>query len=268
MLNHYLTHWRLRLDGESIVTHSSRLWPVRCEDGAAAMLKIATEPEEKYGAGLMLWWNGNGAARVLAHDDDALLLERAEGHESLIEMAQGGRDETATQIICEAIARLHTPRETAPPQCIPLTTWFAALQPAAAKQGKPFTTCAALANELLASPQDETVLHGDIHHGNILDFGARGWLAIDPKRLHGSRAFDYANLFCNPDLETAQRHFHRRLEVVTKAADFERTYLLKWIAAYAALSAAWSLEDGGAPEIALTIAGMALEELGNGRGCR
>jgi len=24
------------------------------------------------------------------------------------------------------------------------------------------------------------VLHGNIHHRNILDFGARGWLAIDP----------------------------------------------------------------------------------------
>jgi hypothetical protein len=43
-------------------------------------------------------------------------------------------------------------------------------------------------------------LHGDIHHDNILDFGRRGWLAIDPKRLFGERGFDYANLFCNPDL--------------------------------------------------------------------
>ena len=39
-----------------------------------------------------------------------------------------------------------------------------------------------------------------MHHDNILDFGERGWLVIDPKRLHGERAFDYANIFCNPDL--------------------------------------------------------------------
>ena len=60
-----------------------------------------------------------------------------------------------------------------------------------------------VAAELLASPRDVTVLHGDIHHGNILDFGARGWLAVDPKGLVGERGLDYANLFCNPDTATA-----------------------------------------------------------------
>lgn len=30
-------------------------------------------------------------------------------------------------------------------------------------------------------------LHGDLHHGNVLDFGASGWLAIDPKGLKGER---------------------------------------------------------------------------------
>ena len=65
------------------------------------------------------------------------------------------------------------------------------------------------------------VLHGDIHHDNILDFGKRGWLAIDPKRLQGERGFDYANLFCNPDLADPSRpiaaspgRFARRLEIV------------------------------------------------------
>jgi len=53
---------------------------------------------------------------------------------------------------------------------------------------------------LLADQHDVGVLHGDIHHGNILDFGPRGWLTIDPKGLIGERDFDYANLFCNPDL--------------------------------------------------------------------
>lgn len=47
------------------------------------------------------------------------------------------------------------------------------------------------------------VLHGDVHHGNVLNFGARGWLAIDPRGLVGERAFDHANLLCNPDVATA-----------------------------------------------------------------
>jgi streptomycin 6-kinase len=62
-----------------------------------------------------------------------------------------------------------------------------------------------VANVLLSSPQDEVVLHGDLHHGNILDFGTRGWLAIDPKGLLGERGFDYANIFTNPDLAEPTR---------------------------------------------------------------
>ena len=42
------------------------------------MLKIAVDPEEKCGAGLVVWWNGIGAARVLEHDDD--IHELSPGH--------------------------------------------------------------------------------------------------------------------------------------------------------------------------------------------
>jgi streptomycin 6-kinase len=88
---------------------NSRLLPVRRE-GVPAMLKIAVEAEEKCGGRLMSWWNGQEAARVLAHEDDALLLERAEGKGSLADMARHG-DNEATHIICKVVAQLHTPRE-------------------------------------------------------------------------------------------------------------------------------------------------------------
>lgn len=54
------------------------------------------------------------------------------------------------------------------------------------------------ASDLLSAPQNEVVPHGDVHHGNILHFDERGWLAIAPKGLFGECGFDYANLFCNP----------------------------------------------------------------------
>ncbi len=54
--------------------------------GKPAMLKLAIEAEERFGVMLMDWWDGDGAARVLARDDDAILLERAEGTASLADM--------------------------------------------------------------------------------------------------------------------------------------------------------------------------------------
>ena len=98
-------------------------------------------------------------------------------------------------------------------------------------------------------------LHGDVHHGNILDFEERGWFAIDPKRLVAERGFDYANLFCNPNqtVAAARSRLARQVNVVAEAARFERKRLLQWIIAWAGPSAAWSIEDGDDDRIKLTF---------------
>jgi len=258
----YLARWGLTPDGEPIATRSSDLLPVR-RAGVPAMLKIAKEAEERWGGILMGWWGGDGAARVLAQEGDALLLQRATGERSLIEMARGGRDDEASRIICAVAARLHAPRGCPPPALIPLPRWFEALEPAAARHGGILSLAAATARELLAAPQEVVVLHGDIHHGNVLDFGPRGWLAIDPKRLVGERGFDFANLFCNPDLvvATAPGRLARQATVVAEAAGLDRRRLLRWILAWAGLSAAWHLEDGEEAGVALTVAWLAAAEL-------
>src|SRR5688572_24969572 len=90
-LDRLRARWSISPDGESFRTHSSWLQPVR-RRGVPAMLKIALSEEERRGASLMTWWNGDGAAEVYAHDGDAVLLERASGRLSLAEMARDGRD--------------------------------------------------------------------------------------------------------------------------------------------------------------------------------
>ena len=244
MFNPYLPRWQLTPDGKPIVTACSQLLPVRY-DGEPAMLKIAGEAEEKLGGLLMTYWNGEGAAQVLAYEGDALLLERADDDGKLIRMATAGRDDEASRIICAVAAKLHAPRAKPPPELLPLAEWFGELEPAAATYGGIMAEAAATARELLAEPQEIVTLHGDLHHGNVLDFGPRGWLAIDPKRLLGERGFD-TNIFCNPDagspdleIATAPGRLARQSSIVAEAAGLERTRLLKWILAYAGLSAAW-----------------------------
>jgi streptomycin 6-kinase len=265
MFDAHLARWGLTPDGAPISTASSSLLPVR-RDGLPAMLKVAHGAEERAGAWLMAWWGGDGAARVLAHEGDALLLERALGPGSLTEMVRRGGDDEASRILCAAAARLHAPRAGRPPELVPLERWFQALGPAAAAHGGILARADAAARALLAEPRDVTVLHGDVHHGNVLDFGARGWLAIDPKGLVGERGFDFANLFCNPDPETATApgRLARQVEVVAAAAGLERGRLLRWILAFAGLSAAWSLEDGDDPTFALAVADLASAELAKG----
>ena len=262
MFDDYLKKWNLVPDGQPLITHSSHLLPVR-RDEVPTMLKIAHEAEEKFGGLLMVWWDGQGAARVLFHEGHALLLERAQGQNSLSTFAHTGRDEDATRILCRSIAELHRPRYKPLPQLVPLTQWFADLFPAARLHGGVLATSAATARELLIHPQQEGVLHGDIHYNNVLDFGERGWLAIDPKRLYGERGFDYANIFCNPDKEAATDRclFSRRLAIVAETARLDRKRLLQWILAWSGLSAAWYLGEGEPADLALAVAAIAANEL-------
>lgn len=259
----YLQRWQLEPDGQAFETHSSLLMPVRYQ-GRPAMLKIAREQEERFGGLLMCWWQGEGAAQVLAWHDEGILLERAMGHQSLAQMVRNGEDERATAILCRVIARLHMPRAKPYPELIPLHHWFNALWPAAQAHGGMLRLSATVAAELLTSPREQGVLHGDIHHDNVLDFAERGWLVIDPKRLYGERGFDYANIFCNPNygVATDPDIFHRRLGQVCSLAGLERCRLLQWILAWAGLSAAWFLEDGEAADIDLRVAELAARALG------
>ncbi|CAI0856113.1 aminoglycoside phosphotransferase family protein [Serratia quinivorans] len=259
----YMQRWQLQPDGQAFETHSSLLMPVRYQ-GAAAMLKIAREQEEKFGGLLMCWWQGEGAARVLAWHQDGILLERAQGHLSLAQMVRDGEDRQATAILCQVVARLHAPRAEPLPELIPLDQWFNSLWPAAQAHGGMLRLSATVAAELLTSPREQTVLHGDIHHDNVLDFAERGWLAIDPKRLYGERAFDYANIFCNPNygIATDPDIFLCRVEQVSRLAGLDRQRLLQWILAWAGLSAAWFMEDGEAADIDFRVAEQAARALG------
>lgn len=231
------------------------------------MLKVSTETEEQNGHRLLRWWDGDGAARLLAHDGPAILIERASG-DSLRQRSIEGDDDACTTILCQVLQRLHRPRSAPPTELVCLRRWFADLLQARAPLPPLLEQCRSLAEALLLEERGIRPLHGDLHHDNVLHFGARGWLAIDPKRLLGDRAFDYTTLFSNPDLcgpgihvATRPARFAARLEQVSAAADLDRTRLLRWIAASAGLSAVWFRDDGDPADIDEAVAAMALAAL-------
>ncbi|MFC9560095.1 aminoglycoside phosphotransferase family protein [Agromyces sp. NPDC056965] len=247
----WLRRWHLRPYGDPMTTASSRLIPVRTSDGAPAMLKLAHIDEEERGAELLVALDGHGAAKVLAHRDEALLLERATGTRDLVRMVAEGRDDEASRTICTAAGRIHAASALVlerpdPPELIDLPTWFRELFTAADGLGAQHRRGADIAAALLDDPRDPVVLHGDLHHGNVLDFGERGWLAIDPKGLVGEAGFDYCNLLCNPSPERALRpgRLERQFGVVAEASGIERPRLAQWLVAWCALSSTWfALDD-------------------------
>lgn len=263
-LSYYLDKWQLTTIAAPFSTHSSILQAVSLVDGSAAMLKLAHNPNEKTGHQLMHWWDGQGAASVYAHDADAVLLQRATGQQSLLHMAQAGQDDQATRIICQVAGQLHAPRAKALPAQPPtIEMWFSSLYQLADSQAGIFADAADIARYLIRTTTAVTALHGDLHHSNILDFEADGWLAIDPHALIGEHYFDYAQIFCNEDLGTIAlqpERFAQQLLLVCHTAGLTQSRLLKWIIAYAGLSASWFLEDNMLEEAQHPLQVMALAQ--------
>lgn len=248
MFSSQIVKWNLIVDGAPIQTPHSKLLPVLF-DGKPAMLKHLNE-DEKLSAGVLKWWNGFGAALIFDQDEKTIIMERATGNRSIMRMSQTNQDDDACRIFCEVAKKLHSARTTKQPLLTVLSERFEILLRVANEHGGILKKCSELATYLLASPQDQTILHGDFHHGNVLDFGKRGWLAIDPKGLLGERGFDFANIFNNPDLAEPDTPvalkgecFAKRIELMSALAGLERQRLLMWVIAFAGLSASWYLRD-------------------------
>lgn len=267
-LREYLDAWGLVPEGPPFTSYTrSLLLPVRLAAGAPAMLKVPNSQEERTGSRIMVWWAGEGAATVFAWDEatGAVVLERAEGKRSLLRMVEDGDDEGATRILANAAAKLHEGRTAAPPPgLMTLERWFRDLWPAAERLGGVFRASAAAARELLAAPRDEVVLHGDLHHENVLDFGLeRGWLAIDPKGLYGERGFDHVHHLFDRDevVPPPQALVERQLAVSAAAAGLDLVRQRRWALAWAGLSAAWCIEDGIEPASAIAVGEMMARRL-------
>ena len=248
----YLRIWDLELEGDPWSTPSSHIALVRRRSIAfCAVLKVPLVEEERLGSRVLDWWAGEGAARVYAIDDHgAVLMERATPGAALRSMAESASPPTyksdidATRTLIAATQRLHQHWQTAPPPqgLIPLQRWFRELFSWADQVGGYFTRAAAIAKELLDHQRDCRVLHGDIHHENVLWFGPeRGWLAIDPKGLFGDPAFDYVNLLTNPGRGVMLRpeRFEQHADLISSSTGIACERLLRWTVAWAGLSAAW-----------------------------
>ncbi len=73
----------------------------------------------------------------------------------------------------------------------------------------------------------------------------------------------YANIFCNPSLETATApgRLPEQARLVAQAAQLDIKRLLGWVLAWTGLSAAWLLEERKKPDLVLQVARLAAAEL-------
>jgi streptomycin 6-kinase len=254
----HIAKWRLVAEGPEIETPSSWLLPVR-QAAAPAMLKVYKPgSDERHGTDYLRYVEGDGAVRVMAADEEALLMERATGSRSLFDMAVNGGDAGAGEILAGIVAKLHRPRVAPPPPTlVPLERHFASLFERASEH-RLLGRSAATARALFSTSQDVIPLHGDLHHSNVLDGGVRGWLAIDPKGLIGERTYDVANLLGNPWPHDELVHSTGRMRgmagLYASRLGMDERRVLAFALAHAGLAASWDLDDGSDPAYRLKCA--------------
>jgi streptomycin 6-kinase len=214
----------------------------------------------------LLAWHGNGVARLENFDIErgAMLIERARPGIELTGLFHEGRDEEATAITCELMPRLAVETDYPFPTAADRAADLARLRKRFNGKTGPFPehlvdAAENLFTELIASQGEQVLIHGDLHHENILSAQREPWLAIDPHGLIAEREFEtYALLLNpdgiakNPDLKAISR---RRIDQMSDHLGFDPERIRGWGIACAVLSAWWSFDGHGSGyEDALAIA--------------
>jgi streptomycin 6-kinase len=188
--------------------------------------------------------------RALAHVEGAVLLERLLPGTPLVD--EDIDDDEATAILANVIGRL-SPEP--PPSSTPtIESWGRSFQryTAAGAPGIPSSLVEAAHEtyrQLCASQSDIRLLHGDLHHHNVLFDSKRGWLAIDPKGVAGELAYEVGAALRNPfarlDLFATPSAIGRRVEAFARILRLDPARILAWAFAQAVLAALWEFEDDG-----------------------
>ncbi len=249
--------WGLVLHPTNFTLSYNYVAPATLAGGTEIVLKAGVPNRElRTEIEALRLYDGRGCVRLLDADPDAgiLLLERLYPGEMLTIITD---DDEATRVAAQVMQTLWRPLPASHsfPSVADWAAGLAELRQALGGGTGPFDkklveTAESLYTDLLVSSSAAVLLHGDLHHYNILSAGG-DWRVIDPKGVAGEPAYEIGallrnpfNLFDEPDLKGVTA---RRLDILAEALGMDRERLRQWSLAQAVLSAWWSYEDGGDP---------------------
>ncbi|MBN9388707.1 MAG: phosphotransferase [Chloroflexi bacterium] len=268
-LDVYARRWKIEFSDRTLETPSSTLAFGTLKDTRTpVVLKLIKPRSDEHNAWRWLEYHaGQGAARLLAHDEGALLLEQAIPGSELVEVVRAGRDDEATRQMAHIIGRLCG--ETNGARAIPIGfKTVEALGNAFERNSRALLTAripaelldraSHLYGKLCATQGPRRLLHGDLHHYNVLRDTRHGWQVIDPKGVVGEMAYETGAMLRNP-IEMPQfypnpRILKNRVGILCQVLGLNEERVLEWCFSQAILSAVWSIEDNGSEaEISATL---------------
>jgi streptomycin 6-kinase len=232
--------------------------PVTCGDGTPAVLKLGLPDEEfRFQADALRAFDGRMSVRLLDADIEAgaLLLERLQPGEVLASLGDDAGETSAAARVMRGLWRPAPPDLTFPS----MGDWLDGMRNEAREEERVYPGDLAwlwraldLAVDLLKESSTEVLLHGDLHHDNILSSSRETWLAIDPKGVTGDPAWEVAPFLYNNVASTAgetewRRLARRRIDQFADELALDRHRLYACSAVRSSLSAGWSLGSGHKP---------------------
>jgi streptomycin 6-kinase len=268
----YAHRWSLDLQPPFELSYNY-VAPATRADGSGAVLKLGFPNQELLSEMHALQhFDGHGIVKLLEADfeNQVFLIERLRPGIELVTIKD---DEQTTRIAAQVMQELWQPITTERPLLTVenWTTGLRKLRPHFEGTTGPFPeylvdAAEQIFAELVPNQGQRVLLHGDLHHWNILSAQRQPWLALDPKGVIGEREFEVGPLLLNPNLENfsaseLKRLQARRIDILEEMLGFDRQRMLAWGVARAVLSAWWSVEDEGDFGQQATRCAQALYEL-------
>jgi streptomycin 6-kinase len=242
--------WRVVVE-RSCETESS-IVAFGLRDGQPVTLKVVKNHGDEWRSGEVLdAFDGKGVVRVYEYTAGAMLLERVIPGNSLASMALEGRDDEATQILADVIKKMSPGTPVKP--ALTVQEWTKAFERHGATGNCQIprdllAQADRVYSRLCSSQSQPRLLHGDLHHYNVLFDSERGWLAIDPKGIVGELEYEVGAVLRNPyerpELFARASTIEKRVERFAFELNLNVDRTLAWGFAQAVLSAIWAAEDG------------------------
>jgi streptomycin 6-kinase len=243
--------WGLRIGEPYLPGACGHVVRVELEDGTPLVLKVFwPHREAEQEADALERWDGDGAVRLLARDDElhALLLERCEPGSFLSDAPD------PIGVLIELLPRLWRDGEGFHTLEAETEVWTEYLRET---PDHTFQDVALGYIRELAPTQGEQVLvNQDLHGENVLAAQREPWLVIDPKPLAGEREFSVSSIVRASELGHTKHDVLNRLDRLCSELSLDRERAKGWTVAQ---TVAWSGGSGNYVETHLQTVEWLLE---------
>jgi streptomycin 6-kinase len=251
--------WELQIEAPMTESYAEMSYcyiaPAKREDGTEVILKIGSPTQrrenEKNEAHALQLCSGNSAVKLFGYDEaiGALLLERARPG---VPLSVGTDDVENTRVVSRLMKGFWQPlpeKHNFRPTAYEIEG-FAKLRKKHNGTTGPLpekwvVRAETLYEELMSTSTSSVVLHGDLHHYNILSAQREPWLVIDPKGYFGDPGFDVGAFLANYPEESCEGRDPdeidvSRINVMIEELGMPRDRVIKWGIVLACIWARWS----------------------------